>query len=155
LVALSATTLISMLLAAVLLSHSVSQPRVIEAALAFSRAPTTPAGPAERPAPDLSAGGFELVREGVTRLESMPADAFVYRGSSGGRVVLFLASAAFPEAAGATEHGGMAQGWTARVDGLFLLCGSRPTSFLFVGTDAQLLRRAERALAAARVSIGG
>ncbi len=129
------------------LGPSTTQPPEIAAALASYRSHSLPVAPAVRPAPDLDAAGLALVGSGATRLGSMPSDVFAYSEPSGRRVLVFLSSATFPEAAGARQAGNMASGWTARVDGLSLVCGSRPVSFLLVGADPTLLQRVERALA--------
>ncbi len=129
------------------LGSSATQPPEIAAALASYRSGSMPLVPPHGSAPDLSAVGLTFSGGGATRLASAPADVFAYRAPSGDRVILFEAAWAFPEAVGATESRGMARGWTARADGLSLLCGSRPTSFLLVGTDPVLLQRAEGTLA--------
>ena len=127
--------------------HS-DQPPEIAAALASYRSQAMPAEPPERGAPDLSAAGLQLAESGATRLGSMPADVYLYLESSGTRVLVFMSSRTFPEATGATQRGSMSSGWTARVEGLSLVCGSRPVSFLLVGVDPTLLQRVERTLAA-------
>jgi anti-sigma factor RsiW len=121
-----------------------SQPPEIAAALDSYRSIQMPGQPARGVPPDLTAAGLQLVGSGATRLGSMSADMFAYLEPSGGRVVLFLSSAPFPKAVGATEGGGMARGWTATADGVTLFCGSRPTSFLLIGRDPVLLQRVER-----------
>lgn len=143
---LAAAAAVVIALTVVTLRPSAAQPAEIAAALTAYRTYGMPHKPPEHGMPDLTAAGLEPVGGGALRLASTPADMFFYRGSSGGRVLLFLSSSIFPEALGATENGGMARGWTARADGLSLVCGSRPTSFLLVGTDPALLRRAEQAL---------
>ncbi|HYV01426.1 MAG TPA: zf-HC2 domain-containing protein [Actinomycetota bacterium] len=137
---------VAITLTVVSLGPSTAQPPQIAAALTSYRSQEVPQTPPERVAPDLTATGLELVWGGAMRLGSTPADVFAYREPSGARVLLFLSSFAFPEAIGATQRGGMAQGWTARADGLSLFCGSRPVSFLVVGTNPALLHRVERAL---------
>lgn len=128
------------------LGSSTTQPPEIAAALASYRSQSMPVAPPKRSAPDLSSAGLELTGSGSTHLGSMTSDLFVYREPSGARVLVFLSSSTFPEAAGATQTGSMASGWTARVDDLSLVCGSGPVSFLFVGRDLTRLQGAERVL---------
>jgi anti-sigma factor RsiW len=137
---------VAVTLTVVSLRPSDAQPPEIAAALTSYRSHEMPHRPPERVAPDLAAAGLQLVGGSAMRLGSTPVDVFAYRVPSGGRVLLFLSSSIFPEAIGATQRGGMAQGWTAQADGVSLFCGSRPMSYLLVGTDPALLQRIERAL---------
>lgn len=143
----AAAVVAAITLTLVSLAPSTAEPPEIAAALASYRSHEMPHMPPEHAAPDLSAAGLELMGGGAMKLSSTPADMFAYREPSGGRVLVFLSSSAFPQAAGATERAGMPGGWTARADDLSLLCGSRPMSFLLVGTDPALLQQVERALA--------
>ena len=126
--------------------HRTQQPRPIAAALASFRSERTPAsGPARHAPPDLSAAGLRLESSWRSSLGGMPVD--VYRFTSGSaKVVLFLSSDRFPEAAGAQEWAGGVHGWRAADDGIHLVCADSPVSYLLMSRDPSLVGRAESAL---------
>jgi hypothetical protein len=126
--------------------HPTQQPWPIAAALASFRSERPPAsGPARHAPPDLSAAGLRLESSGQSSLGGMPVD--VYRFTNGRtKVVLFLSSDRFPEAAGAQERAGAVHGWRAADDGIHLVCADSPVSYLLMSRDPSLVGRAESAL---------
>jgi hypothetical protein len=130
-----------------------AQPAAIEAALTAYRTSTIPPGsPPEHAAPALRSVGLRLVEAGHTDLRGTPVDAYLYVGAAGDRITLFLSSRTFPRAVGATTRTGRTAGWHAAADGVHLVCGDRPVSYLLVGRDGWLVQKAERALLATRTA---
>ncbi len=127
-----------------------SQPPPIAAALSAYRS----AELVEREAsgPSLSALGLRLRANSSDSLATLPAREFLY-SSPGGSVALFVSTRDFPEAAGATERGGMSHGWTARDGDLFMACGSRPIPYLVIGADPRLLARIDVAISSGSIPI--
>ena len=124
------------------------QPRAISAAEAAFRSGPTIEGPASVSAPDLGAMGLELETTGRTRLADMPVDSFTYRDASHASLMVFVAQDPFPVASGAVQRGpGMGAGWSARLNGISMICGSRPVNFLLVGGDQEQLREVGAVLA--------
>ena len=120
------------------------QPAAIRAALADYRIGAVgSASPTTRPAPDLAAQGLLLESAGRTGLDGLTVDAFSYGAADGARVLLFLSDRAFPVADGATEQSGAVHGWRASQDGLHLVCGDGPVSYLLVSRDPAVLARIE------------
>ncbi len=130
-----------------------AQPAAIEAALTAYRTSAMPPGsPPEQAAPPLRSAGLRLVEAEHTDLSGTPVDAYLYVGAAGDRITLFLSTRTFPRALGATTRSGRVAGWHAAADGVHLVCGDRPVSYLLVGRDTWLVRRAERALLATRTA---
>jgi hypothetical protein len=96
--------------------------------------------------PDLSGEGFEVAASGRTSLDGLIADVFVYRGSGGERVYLYLSRSPFPMARGATAHSGRAHGWVATDDGVAMVCADQPVSYLLLGSDPARLLELEATL---------
>ena len=115
------------------------EPGPIAAAVAAARTQTIAArGPSVRPAPDLARMGLALVVDGRVELAGLPSDAFLYRTSSGDSVVLFVSDESFPVARDATLREMGNGGWSARSDGMTLVCGNRPTNYLVIAQDPSL-----------------
>ena len=132
--------------AAVLLLGSRGEPGPIAAAVAAARTQTIAArGPSVRPAPDLARMGLALVVDGRVELAGLPSDAFLYRTSSGDSVVLFVSDESFPVARDATLREMGNGGWSARSDGMTLVCGDRPTNYLVIAQDPSLVGLVEHA----------
>jgi hypothetical protein len=128
------------------------QPAPIASAISMFHAGTLSAsGPATKQAPDLKTVGLQLVSSGRVDLGGVSADGFAYRDPTGERVLLFLSGRSFPEARGAVRHGS-GQGWHAQVDGLTLVCGDRPTSYLLIAGDPSLVGPAERSVTSSVIS---
>lgn len=120
------------------------EPPSVAAAVASYRAQTIPAGAPHRSAPDLLRAGLELTDVGRGALANVTADVFAYRDPSGGLVYLFMSPSTFPAAAEAIQGSGMVGGWTASADGLLMICRSRPSSYLLIGSDSASVLRADQ-----------
>lgn len=120
------------------------EPPSVAAAVASYRAQTMPAGVPHRSAPDLLPAGLHLSDAGRGALANLTADVFAYRDRTGGLVYLFMSPSTFPEAAGAAQGSGMVGGWSATADGLVMICRSRPSSYLLIGSVPALVQRADR-----------
>jgi len=124
-----------------------SQPPAITAALLAYRTSRMPPGtPPQQAAPELGSAGLRLVEAEHTDLDGTPVDAYVYAASTGRRITLFLSARRFPRALGATTRSGRVSGWHAAADGVHLVCGDRPVSYMMLGRDPSLVRMAERVL---------
>ncbi|MBI4259155.1 MAG: hypothetical protein HY658_01190 [Actinobacteria bacterium] len=132
---------------ATLLRSTGSQPGPIEAAVTAYRTGRLPLSePPTVLAPDLSVEGFELAASGRADLDGMNSDVFVYRGSRGERLYLYLSRTAFPVAQDATAHSGTGHGWVANDDGVAMVCADEPISYLLLGEDSAGLERLEVAV---------
>jgi len=89
--------------------------------------------------------GLALVVDGRVELAGLPSDAFLYRTSSGDSVVLFVSDESFPVARDATLREMGNGGWSARSDGMTLVCGDRPTNYLVIAQDPSLVGIVEHA----------
>jgi hypothetical protein len=118
------------------------EPASIAAAVAAYRADRVPAGVPQRTAPDLGGAGLRLSDAGHGSLAELSADVFSYRDAEGDVLYVFMSPSTFP-AATTAETSGMAQGWSARDDGLLMVCRSQPHAYLLIGTDASLVQRAD------------
>jgi hypothetical protein len=126
--------------------HGAGQPRPIAAALASFRSDRAPASaPALHAPPDLSNAGLHLQGSGRSSLGGMLVDAYWFTNGRT-KVVLFLSSERFPEAAGAQERTGAVHGWRAVDAGVHLVCADSPVSYLLMSRDPSLVDRAESAL---------
>lgn len=124
------------------------QPAQIAAATDAYRSGMTVSGPAQRLAPQLRGVGLELVTSGRIRLAGTPVDAFTYRAAGGSLLLLFVSQSAFPQANGAhPATSDMAAGWSARIDGLAVYCGSHPVNYLIVSADNAQVDQARAAVA--------
>jgi hypothetical protein len=103
--------------------------------------------------PDLGGTGLELAASGRTSLGGLQADLFVYRGTGGERIHLYLSRVPFPVARGAAAPSGQAHGWVATDDGVALLCADEPVSYLLLGDDPARLLQMESTLESALSSI--
>lgn len=120
---------------------STSQPVAIAQAVTEFREGRLPAGsPRAHRAPDLSGIGFGLVGSGGGEVGDIPVDAFGYRDASGRRVLIYLSSRPFPEAAGAQLSSRPAGPWTAASSGVELLCAQDPLPLLAVSDDSKTIR---------------
>jgi anti-sigma factor RsiW len=129
------------------LIRSRQQPPPIAAALAAAHTETLEArGPSEQPAPDLSSQGLHLVMGERVDLAGLTSDAFMYRNTAGGVVLLFTSAAPFPVAHDATPRTAGANGWTAESDGMTLVCGDRPMNYLVIAQDPSLVGLVEHGL---------
>jgi hypothetical protein len=147
---IAAVILVTSLSLLVIRSSGGRQPAEISAAEAAFRSGPVIEGPASSPAPDLGAMGLQVETTGRMRLAGMPVDSFTFRDASGAALMLFVARAPFPVASGAVQRGpGMGSGWSARMDGMSMVCGSSPVNFLLVGRNQQRLEELRGPLATA------
>jgi anti-sigma factor RsiW len=131
------------------------QPEAISAAVAAFRTNQVPAGsPILHDPPDLAAAGLQLEASGHAVMAGLAVDEFSYRSESGQRVMLMLAEEPFPVARGATGHSGTMHRWQAQAEDVSMICADRPMSYLLLGGDPELLRRAEGALGVAGLATG-
>jgi len=127
--------------------RSRQQPPPIAAAILAARTDTLAArGPSERPAPNLSSQGLQLVMGERVDLAGLTSDAFMYRSAAGESVLLFTSRDPFPVAHDASPLAAGVNGWTAKSDGMTLVCGDRPMSYLVIARDAWLVGLVERGL---------
>jgi Putative zinc-finger len=120
------------------------EPASIAAALSSYRADRMPEDAPQRAAPDLRPAGLRLQEAGRGSLANLTADVFSYRDATGDLVYLFMTASTFPTATDAVEGAGMAGGWSAKSNGMLMVCRSRPSSYLLVGRDPALIERADR-----------
>jgi Putative zinc-finger len=116
------------------------QPPAISSAIAAARSETLASrGPSTRQAPDLSSQGLRLIMGERVDLAGLTSDAFMYRNVTGESVFLFVSGSPFPVARGATPRTANGAGWRAQSDGMTLVCGDRPVSYLVIAENPSLV----------------
>ena len=87
-------------------------------------------------APDLGTMGLKVMASENMSLAGMPVEAFAYRSPTGSTLTLYMADVAFPRATEATPlQLGTSQGWQAERDGMMMIGGNTPPSYLAVTSD--------------------
>lgn len=124
-----------------------SEPAAVAAAVAgYSRGRLPGSAVPTAPAPDLSRMGLVEVAAGAGRLGALTVDAYAFRDGAGRRVMVFIGDRPFPMPSGGHALGGPDGPWTARRDGITVLCARSPHELLIVGADDALVRNAAEAL---------
>ncbi len=142
---LAALLVVSGLAAMFVFRDGSGQPEPIAAAVASYRSHRVPVtGPPAHHAPDLSSVGLRMDVGSRIDLGGLMSDVFTYRAEEG-TVFLFLGNEQFPEAVGARERSEPVLGWEATMNGVALVCGDSPVSYLLLSDDPILLSRAEQA----------
>ncbi len=137
--AASLAAVVALVAVSVSWSARTHEPAAISVALdAYHRSVVTTSDHHMMP-PDLTMLGLAPTGAQPMALADMPVEAFAYRSTSGGRLLLFMAHVPFPRAAQARSNGGAA--WRAQHDGMTMVSGTSPVSYLVVSTDSGLVDR--------------
>lgn len=145
--AFAAAAVVGLVALGVVVTASGGQPEPISAAVVAFRENHAPAGgPAHHAAPDLGSAGLALTASAREIMGGLTVDAFTYRSDRGERVMLLISEQEFPEAKGAVQYGGTTHAWEAKADGVTMMCVDEPVSYLLLGGNPDLLRRADDAM---------
>ena len=105
-------------------------------------------------APDLGMMGLKVMASENMSLAGMPVEAFAYRSPTGLTLTLYMADAPFPQASEATPlHLGTSQGWQAERDGMMMIGGNTPPSYLAVTSDHGLADLFSQALSTGQIAL--
>jgi len=133
-------------------SRPSGEPLVLQAAMDVYRADGV-TGVGLDHAPDLGAVGLHLTGSERMSLDGMPVEAFAYRSASGASLSLFMADAPFPRAHGASPGPSELGVWQAEHDGIGMMSGSQPASYLVVTSDHLLMETFAGGLSSGQVDI--
>ena len=130
-------------------------PPPFEAALARYAADPAATDPASRPAPDLSAAGFELTFQGDVVVGGLPSTYYSYLLSeSADRVDVYVAKTNFPLPRASVRAADPA-GWWVNASHLYARSGNDPTHFVAIGGAQAAVDALVQAFASSPAPTGG